>query len=643
LHTAYIPWIMGLSGGSSDAALEHDLVESWRHEIDKAALAKRKAGDWIFIPRQLEHAFINDFSAIEPEEALYFQGEGIPTVRVSSIDPDPWDESGTMASFSAASEVATLREFFREQKRPTRGQKSGGKVLERELPPAPSGKPMEMPQLSRVGPLDHLRWLRSVRDESHHYHRWSTGADLRLQWKSTPAFTRTKLIEGDTGPGDLDTPIAQIDGTAPADGDRSVQKTQEVRPDSDLRRYTVNVHPALARAMAKMVASGEKARVIELMAELAPGVAAKFQDVTGRRCVGLSVHFDSELPHWNIWHSGMERVHYPIGEKERIRYRRTAFNLNSSGNMLAWHRTRLAFERLGKDFKALSSRTVNELEKGLKRAMDRQGRPPGDWTINEEADRLLEDALRMSGKSDEIEAGFAEFVENEVKRYRDGGAGREPKDGRKLAALLRDDESVEDAILRLKRAAEIPAIEEHLKPDVGESLVDAALRVAELAGKPQVEKIVERVVEKEVVKEVIPQNLLDDVSALRSENEALKKENIQLHDSLSDVDELLSNDEMIEILTPAVGESAVMAAKRVVEENENLRNEIAPLRRLAELAKLLFKCLAQGSLRLGGKALDILEQMASIVGETFSRKTMKPDRRKQKTMHENPDKDTPSL
>jgi NADH:ubiquinone oxidoreductase subunit C len=395
---------------------------------------------------------------------------------------------------------------------------------------------MAKPNLEPTGPLEHLKWLRGIRDASHVYHRWGTGAGRRLQWKPTPASTRTKSIEGDAGPGELDATIERIEGDPSAVSESGERKKRVVRPDADLRRYTVNSHPALARALAKMVAAGEKDLVIAVMAELAQGVAAKFQEITGRKCVALSVHFDSAMPHWNIWHSGVERVIFPVGKNKRVRYRRTAFDLNSSGNLLAWHRTRLAFERLGKDFRALSSRTVMELEKGLKRAMDRQNRPPGDWTINEEADLLLEAALRGRGKAAEVEAGFKEFVENEEKRYRDGVAGRGPKDARKLSVLFRDHESADDAIERLKRADEIEEIEKNLRPREGESLTDCSARVVE-----RTQELAEELSSSAHV-----------VSVLRTERDELK---IQIGKSEKVIAQVSS------VLEPRPGESLAAAAR----------------------------------------------------------------------------------
>lgn len=390
---------------------------------------------------------------------------------------------------------------------------------------------MAPPVLIRTSPLEHLQWLRAIRNDSRIYHRWGTGADRRPQWKPTPATTRTKSIEGDSDPGDLDAIIERIEDDPAAFPQVAARKKRDVRSDSDLRRYTVNTHPALARALSKMVADGEKNKVIAVMKELALGVAAKFQEITGRQCVALSVHFDSNMPHWNIWHSGVERVIFSIGKKERERYRRTALDLNSSGNLLAWHRTQLAFERLGKDFRALSSPTIKELEKGLKRAIDRQGRPPGDWTINEEADSLLEAALRALGKVAEVESGFREFVENEEKRYRDGTAGREPKDARKLSVLLRDHESADDAITRLKRADEIEEIEKNLRPREGESLTDCAVRVVERT--------------QELAEEL--SSSAHDVSVLRTEKDVLKVQIAQVSS----------------VLEPSPGESLAAAAGRL--------------------------------------------------------------------------------
>lgn len=492
---------------------------------------------------------------------------------------------------------------------------------------------MATPELSRVGPLEHLKWLRLVRDNSRTYHRWGTGADLRLQWKPTPASTRTKSIEGDTGPGDLDVVIERIEGDPPSVVVPAKRTIREVREGSDLRRFTVNTHPALARALAKMMAAGEKDQVIVIMAELAPGVAAKFQEITGRRCVALSVHFDSNMPHWNIWHIGSERVIYPIGMKERERFRRTAFDLNSSGNLLAWHRTRLAFERLGKDFKALSSRTVNELQKCLKRAMDRQDRPPGDWTINEEADRLLEDALRVNGKATEIEEGFAEFVENEERRYRDGGAGREPKDGRKLAVLLKDDESVRDAIVRLKRADEVPLIEKQLKPGEGETLADAAARV---------------VMDTRALNAKLQASVTES-ARLKVEREQLSAERDRFKSQVDKTTSLLERIRIMFGLTPdakivpaverIVGEAAKvpelneqigqmkekisLSTKSVETEREKVRlleEEITPLRILRKLVRNLIERLNKSSLaqKLDAKIKSLLGEMGNHVGEPFN-------------------------
>ncbi|OJV22374.1 MAG: hypothetical protein BGO12_13400 [Verrucomicrobia bacterium 61-8] len=335
-----------------------------------------------------------------------------------------------------------------------------------------------------------------------------------------------------------------------------------------------------------MVANGEKSQVIAVMEQLAPGVAAKFQEITGRQCVALSVHFDSNMPHWNIWHSGVERVIFPVGKTERERYRRTAFDLNSSGNLLAWHRTQLAFERLGKDFRALSSPTVKELERGLNRAMERQGRPPGDWTMNETADSLLESALRDMGKVAEIEAGFKEFVENEERRYRDGTAGREPKDTRKLAGLIQDHESVAEAIKRLKRADEIIEIEKEI------SQVRSILELApEKPLAAAARQLAERAKDAEILKK--------RVAKLRSEGEEICAENETL---TRKVDEL---------------ENQLECEKKKVHR---LEEEIAPLRRLRErvqefLLRLMKSPLTQ-KFEVGLKSL--LCELGKLVGIPFN-------------------------
>ncbi|MFN9822065.1 MAG: hypothetical protein ACK56K_15390, partial [Akkermansiaceae bacterium] len=155
-----------------------------------------------------------------------------------------------------------------------------------------------------------------------------------------------------------------------------------VKTAHEMERYTVNSHPALARAMAKLLASGKKDKVRELMKQAMPRVIRKFEEVTGRKVVGASIHWDSDLPHWNLWHTGLERVTFKNGKgKERERYRRTAMNMCSSGpGLRAWRRSQLALERMGKP---TCPATKNELLKAEKKAMEDQGRLPGDWQCND--------------------------------------------------------------------------------------------------------------------------------------------------------------------------------------------------------------------------------------------------------------------
>ncbi|MFN9027762.1 MAG: hypothetical protein ACK5VX_16365, partial [Akkermansiaceae bacterium] len=175
--------------------------------------------------------------------------------------------------------------------------------------------------------------------------------------------------------------------------------------------------------MAKLLASGKKDKVRELMKQAMPRVIRKFEEVTGRKVVGASIHWDSDLPHWNLWHTGLERVTFKNGKgKERERYRRTAMNMCSSGpGLRAWRRSQLALERMGKP---TCPATKNELLKAEKKAMEDQGRLPGDWQCNDAADSALEELLIKGGFKDLVDEGFADFVANEEKRHQAGLAGK---------------------------------------------------------------------------------------------------------------------------------------------------------------------------------------------------------------------------
>jgi hypothetical protein len=312
--------------------------------------------------------------------------------------------------------------------------------------------------------------LLAVRNATQTIKRWGSGEKGRGQWKPAPVSQTTMLVEGEELAEILDSGLAGMkhsdaksgrsaEESAPLGGTACEKEKLMVR--YDLRRFTVNSHPALARAMAKLLADGKKGEIMKMMEDALPRIIREFEHVTGRRVIGASIHWDAHLPHWNLWHSGLERVIFKRegGKgKDRMRYRRTAMNLGSSGpGLRAWRRTELAFQRLEKAF---CPYTAEQLRKEEKKKMDSQGRLPGDWSINAAADAVLEEMLTDGGFKQQVTEGFEEFVANEENRYGAGMAGRlarEDREGlaqeiRKLQELAdeRGDEATE-----LKAAAEI--------------------------------------------------------------------------------------------------------------------------------------------------------------------------------------------
>ena len=429
---------MSTEGSCSDESIEHDDVSSWQHARDKRELSLRKGTDWIGIPSGGEFEFENNFSAFSKEESLYFFFGGIPEVRAEEFWGDEWDKSGTMASYSAGSKIADYREFKRSQNRPRRGRKVG--ATEELGPPAP---PSEMTPLARdlvldpIDPKTYKAFLRSVRDETDKYHSVGRGAEGRRQWKTNPIATKVKLVEGGLT-ADLLDDEEHLFGHEPDLAAGPKAKVVEVKTAFEMARATINSNPGLARAMKKLVDAGKKNEVREMMIKSIPRIIRAFEQETGRRVVGLSIHWDSNLPHWNLWHTGLERVLFKKGKgADRVRYRRTAMNLNSSGpGLRAWRRSMQAFDRLGKPN---CVPTMTELVKAQKKAMEDQGRLPGDWMINDAADSVLEELLVEGGFKEVVDEGFSEFVANEEKRYAAGVAGKVSRMEKEvLATELRD-------------------------------------------------------------------------------------------------------------------------------------------------------------------------------------------------------------
>ena len=339
---------------------------------------------------------------------------------------------------------------------------------------------------------------------------------------------------------------------------------------------------------------------------VSPLLGAKIEEVTGRKVVAESDHWDTKLFHKNFWNHGCERVRYMVDGEARTRVRRTAFNLNSSGGLLAHDRLRRTFARMGKDFRDYAPEKVAELDKIEDQAKLRQGCLPGDWEINTYADEVMEDALKAEGLEKYVDQGFEEFLAHEILRHESGfGMKMSAKDLAERKAAIAGEIRGSEEVGKILGAVD------------GEGIADAARRVAALAEKPPVERTVEREVVKEIVKEVVPQKLLDAAVALRTERDELKVQ--------SDESEVVIS-QMKLVLKPDSGEALTAAAKRVIadaaevgverEKVQSLEKEIGPLRRLKELFVELSDYLIKSKLfgKLPNGLQKRLKEMAAIVG-----------------------------
>lgn len=610
---------MSLTGKDSLKSLLHDLVESLQHKLDKVALGERKLYDYLLVPKDRAFDFANRFPVLE-DFGIYMLAPTIAAVKHDG-SPEEWDKDGTIAGFSTGSEVSELRRFRQTamdakgeaRKRRGKARKSDGE--KDSLPPPPPNeisRKFEPVRLEEVESDHYLSAMLAARALSANYHRWSPGEGGRRYWKACPVTTRT--VEGDDvgvdeflGPltnaleflktgdevGLLKLVEAQkVEAEIVAADNRAVKKT--VKGNSDLRRYTINLAPALARAMALLLENGVAKEIVSnLMVGMAPLVVAEFERITGRKAVGVSIHFDSSLPHWNIWHTGLESVLYQVGKSERTRYRRTAMDLNASGNMLAWDRASRAFSKVGEDFAKISPATAEELEKAEKRAMERQNRPPGDFSLNRKADEVVEVALVEMGFTELVDRGFREYVENEKKRYAAAIAGRDPKDIKKMIDLLelKDGETPLDATRRLVEerkqiervvsgvetggGVELGAagvdeqkLRETLQPAGGETLSDAARRVVESVD-----------------------SLQQKITAKVAQTDALQTD--------------------------------LAASEKKVGE---LEKEIDSLRQLAEVAGKFLKAMMIAPAKLGPNLMEMLKEIGELIGEKFQIKKEKKDK-----------------
>ena len=131
---------------------------------------------------------------------------------------------------------------------------------------------------------------------------------------------------------------------------------------------------------------------------------------------------------------------------------------------------------------------MSELAKAQKKAMEDQGRLPGDWQVNDAADAVLEELLIEGGHKDLVEEGFSEFVENEERRYAAGLAGKVSRmDKETLAAQISNLQEIAD-----QRGVELETLK-------AAAPVDRAVRklvtefFSELERKPRLLKLLRKV------------------------------------------------------------------------------------------------------------------------------------------------------
>jgi len=586
---------MSLTGKDSLKSLLHDLVESLQHKLDKLALGQRKLYDFLIVPKDRSLEFTNRFPVLE-DSGIYLLASPVAAVAFSG-KPEEWDKDGTIASFSAGSEVAALRNFLQSatdekgEKRKRRGKAKADGTKE-ALPPPPPNNPEKKFEAVRLEEVESEKYLASMlgaRARSANYHRWTSGEGGRMYWKGCPVTTRTVEAD-DVSVDEFLGPLAKAFKFSESDDEAGLRKLVEaqkgeaevlfknekaakkaVNGTSDLRRYTINAHPALARAMALLLENGVAKEIVSnLMVGMAPLVVAEFERITGRKAVGVSIHFDSSLPHWNIWHTGLESVLYQVGKSERTRYRRTAMDLNASGNMLAWDRASRAFSKVGEDFAKISPATAEELEKAEKRAIERQNRPPGDFTLNRKADEVVEVALVEMGFAELVDRGYREYVENEKKRYAAAIAGRDPKDIKKMIDLL-----------DLRR---------------GETPLAATRRV---------------VAERERIKK----NFVDTKGGEGAELGAARDDDQKLRETLRpDGDETLVDAARRVVATSDALQVDLAATEKKVE---SLETEIGPLRKLKEAVVSFLKAVMKTPVKVGDSLIKMLKEIGALAEEKF--------------------------
>lgn len=206
---------------------------------------------------------------------------------------------------------------------------------------------------------------------------------------------------------------------------------KHARKESDLMRETIDLRPDHSRALQYMLENLEKRDAVEdALAEIRQEKIRLFEEIYGRRVVGVGEHPDSGQYHNDLWHKGIrsdlvtdsgalvegkDGSRLTGGKSKKVRLRTEFRQFGVSVGVASWDRHRSALEEFGADARSLMSEEMKIIERNTETAEKQNGELPRDLRLLNRLDAFVRERL------EKIDINLYRHANEDYVRWLEGG------------------------------------------------------------------------------------------------------------------------------------------------------------------------------------------------------------------------------
>lgn len=398
-----------------------------------------------------------------------------------------------------------------------------------------SGEPM----LSECGGDRWIELMSRIRSWANHYHqRQVRSVEIKVPPKrgAMDRTVKTKLVRQ---VGYYRRKVKDRVTLGPTD--------KHARKETDLMRETIDLRPDHSRALQYMLGNRKMRRaVVNALDEIRREKIRLFEEIYGRRVVGVGEHPDSGQYHNDLWHTGIrsdlvtdsgalvegkDASNVTGGQSKKVRLRNEFRQFGVSVGVASWDRHRAALEEFGADTHSLMGEEIQIIVRNTETAEKQNGEPPRDLRLLNRLDAFVRERL------EKIDPDLCRRANEEYVHWLKVGYGQG-----KLGLMGRSQwvEKLEMELAELRAQARVDA----------ERRLEMNSKIAELEG--QVAVLRKEVSQEKSAKEVLANDLeksransLHQLTILNSAYEDAKSERDGLNDQVQGLKQELSDFEKL--------------------------------------------------------------------------------------------------